>query len=265
MSMGHNIASYAETIPERLELDYGELKSNARAALDDAESLPVIVESSADVEVIASAIKKLGDLAGRATAHRVAEKEPHLRAGDAVFAWFTKGLIEPLTARREQLRVRLDAFKQRQLAEERARREAEAAIARAQQIAAQRAREEAEAAARRARSVETAELRAVEARQASVEADMAATQAEQKMLATMASSSQLARERFEGERSGLVGMRRVPVCVITDIAKLDLEKLRWHIKEEALLAALRSWAKGTGYVEEMPGATVGMRDTTVVR
>jgi hypothetical protein len=265
MSMGHNIASYAEGIPERLELDYAELKTNARAALDDTESLPVNVETSADVEVIASAIKKLHDLVGRATAHRVAEKEPHLRAGDQIFAWFTKGLIEPLTARREQLRVRLDSFKQRELAAQRAKLEAEAAIARTQQIVAQRVREEAEAAASRARSAASLELRQAEARQARVEADMAGSRAEAATLATMASSGALVRERFEGERAGIVGMRRSPVCVIIDISKLDLEALRWHLKEEHLLMALRSWAKSTGYVEEMPGATVGMRDTTVVR
>jgi hypothetical protein len=264
-TIGHNITSYAEGIPDRLELDYAELKINAMTALDATESLPVIIETSADVEPIASAIKKLGDLAGRATAHRVAEKEPYLRAGDAVFAWFTKGLIEPLNAKREQLRVRLDSFKQRQLAEERAKREAEAAIARAQQIAAQKAREEAEAAARRARSVETAELRAAEARQARVEADMAAARAEQTTLATMASSSAMIRERFEGERSGHVGMRKKKIAVVTDIAKLDLERLRHFFKQEHLEYALRAWAAATDYDEQMPGAIVTKTDTTVVR
>jgi hypothetical protein len=264
-TIGHNIAPFAEGISDRLDLDYAELKSNAKAVLDDTESLPVIVETSADVEPIASAIKKLGDLVGRATAHRVAEKEPYLRAGDKVFAWFTKGLIEPLNARREQLRIRLDAFKQRQLAEERAKREAEAAIARAQQIAAQRAREEAEAAARRARSVETMAQREAEARQARVESDMAAARAEQTALATMASSSAMVRERFEGERSGHVGMRKTPVVIIEDVAKLDLELLRPFFKEEHLLMALKGWAKATGYQQEMPGAVVTIRDSTVVR
>ena len=60
-------------------------------------------------------------------------------------------------------------------------------------------------------------------------------------------------------------MRKTPVVYIDDVAKLDLELLRPFIKEEALLMALKGWAKATGYGQEMPGATVALRDATVVR
>src|SRR5262249_62281917 len=102
--------------------------------------------------------------AGGGESHRVAEKEPYLRGGDAVQAFFMKRVIEPLNKKQRELASRLDAYKQKQLAEERAKREAEAAAARQRQLEAQRAREEAEAAVRRARStktgLETAELAA---------------------------------------------------------------------------------------------------------
>lgn len=95
---------------------------------------------------------------------------------------------------------------------------------------------------------------------------MADAKAEETTLATMQKSTAMVGERFEGsERSGQVGMRKKPVVFIEDIYKLDLELLRPFLREEHLLMALRAWAKETGYQQEMPGAVVALRDTTVVR
>lgn len=266
MSMiGHNVAFHTDGLTERLEEDFATLIDTGMRAIGETENLPETIQDSKDVEVIASAMVKLRDIAARAEAQRKAEKEPYLRAGDAVYAFFTKRLIEPLDAKRKQLGARLDAYKQRQLAEERVRREAEAAIARKQQEEAVRLRAEAEAAARRARSAESEKLRQAEARQARADADIAAARAETTALATMASSSAMVRERFEGERSGHVGLRKVPFVMLEDIAALDLELLRPFFKEEHLLMALKAWAKATGYNQEMPGAVVALRETTVVR
>ncbi len=264
--MGDNIdAPYGTSITERLEQDYGELLGKAKILLDEAKEMPSVVESAIDVAVVADLIKMMRDAAARAEHHRVAEKEPYLRDGDAVHTFFTKRAIEPLDRERKNLQARLDAYKQRQLAEERQRRAAEAAEARRQQQEAQKAREEAEAAARRARSIETQTARQIEAATARVEDDMATAKAEEKTLATMATAGSMVRERFEGERPGQVTMRKVPVVFIEDASKLDLEALRPYLKEEHLLSALRQWAKATNYASEMPGATVGMRETTMVR
>jgi hypothetical protein len=263
--MGDNIdAPYAQGVADRLEADYAELLSNAKDTLADAEELPQSVETSIDMAAVADVAKKIRDLAARAESHRVAEKEPYLRAGDAVQAFFMKRVIEPLNLKYKNLTLRLDAFKQRQLAEERARREAEAAAARRQQQEAQRQREEAEAAARRARSTESVKLRSDEAARARVEENMAAAKTEETTLATMQKAGRMVGERFEGDRSGKVSMRKVPVVFIDDVAKLDLELLRPYLKEEHLLTALRQWAKATNYQQEMPGATVAQRDATVV-
>lgn len=264
--IGDNVgAPYAEGVAERLALDYSELINNADSAIQDADDLPQVIETSADVEPIASAMKKLHDFRARAEAFRVAEKAPFLHAGDAVHAFFSKRLLEPLDAKRKQLGVRLDGFKQKQLVEERVRREAEAAAARKAEQERQRLLAEAEAAARRARSEQTRMQAEAEARQARIEADMAAVRAETTALATMASSSRLVGERFEGERSGHVGMRKVPVVMIEDVAVLDLDLLRPFFKEEHLLMALKGWAKSTNYAQEMPGAVIALRETTVVR
>src|SRR5262245_66109283 len=102
--MGDNIgAPYAEGVPERLELDYSELLDTAAEMLSSTTALPRVVESSADVAEIASTVVKLRDLTARAESHRVAEKEPYLRAGDAVHAFFTRRLKEPLDAKRREL------------------------------------------------------------------------------------------------------------------------------------------------------------------
>lgn len=264
--IGDNIsAPYAEGVSDRLEQDYGELLDNAKNAIADADELPRTVESSIDVSTIADVVKKLRDLSARAVSHRQAEKEPYLRAGDAVYAFFTKRVVDPLDAKRRELNDRLDVYKQRQLAEERARREAEAAAARKQQEEARRIREEAEAAERRARSNRAKEERAAEAAAARVEDDMATVKAEEAILSTMTKPAHMVGERFEGERSGKVTMRKATVVYIEDVAKLDLERLRFYLKEEHLLMALRAWAKATNYEEAMPGATVALRETTVVR
>jgi hypothetical protein len=265
--MGDNVtAPYAEGLAERLELDYGELLTSTDDALSDAEGLPQVVESQIDVSAIAEIVKKLRDLSARAVSHRVAEKEPYLRAGEVVYAFFTKRVVDPLNAKGKELNGRIDAYKQRQLAEERARREAEAAAARQRQLEAQKAREEAEAAARRARSAQAIEARKAEAARAKVEENLAAIAAEETELATMASSTSMVRERFEGnDRSGIVGMRKQNTVYITDVAALDLELLRPYLKHEWLEQALRQWAKATNFEQQMAGAVVEQRDTTVVR
>jgi flagellar biosynthesis GTPase FlhF len=264
--MGDNIgAPYAESVADRLEQDYGELLDNAKNTIADANDLPHVVESSIDVSAVAAVVVKLRDLAARGKSHRAAEKEPYLRAGEAVFTFFTKRLVEPLDNCRATLQSRLNDYKQRQLAEERAKREAEAAVARKQQEEARRAREAAEAAERRARSDTAKEQRAAEAAAARVEDDMSSAEAEKAILSTMAKAGKMVGERFEGDRAGLVTMRKVPVVIIEDASKLNLEALRPYIKEEHLLSALRQWARATNYEQEMPGAVVGMREATVVR
>jgi hypothetical protein len=210
-------------------------------------------------------VVKLRDIAVRTESHSKTEGEHYLRSKEAVDAFFFK-LKEHIDNVRKELAARVDAYKQAQLAIERARREAEAAAARRAQEEARRAQVEAEAAQRRARSAESAMQREAEAARARVDAQMAAEAAEQTTLATMVKAGRMVGERFEGiERSGQVTMRKTPIVFIEDYSKLDLELLRPFMKEEHLLMALRQWAKATGYAQEMPGATVALRDSTIIR
>jgi hypothetical protein len=260
---GHNIVP--SHITERLEADFAALLAAAADELNTAEQLPEIVANSTDMAEVGAMIVKLRDLGARAESHRKAEKEIWLRGGEAVDAFFFRRLRDPLNLMRRVLSRRLDVFKQRQLAEARARREAEAVEARQQQQEAQRTREEAEIAAGRARSSESKSQREQEAAAARVESDVADARAEDATLQTKTAAGRMVGEHFEGERSGLVTMRRQEVCFIDDVQKLDLEMLRPYFKEEHLLAALRIWARATNFTRQMPGATISLRATTIVR
>jgi hypothetical protein len=125
--------------------------------------------------------------------------------------------------------------------------------------------EETEDAVGRARSTESKLQREQEAAAARIESGVANARAEDATLQTKTTASSMVGEHFEGERSGKVTMRKQEVVYINDIAKLDLEQLRPFLKEEHLLMALRAWARATNFAREMPGATVLVREATIVR
>jgi len=252
-------------VAARLAADYADLVADVNAAIMAAHAMPLTVEGPEDVAALSSQAVKLRDLKARAEAARVVEKEPYLRSGEAVDAFF-KTWQEMLEAVRKMLVAPIDSYKQAQLRAERERREAEAREARRREEQARKAREEAEAAARRARAPETRERHEQDAHFARVDESVAAAASEQATVATMVKSSELARERFEGkERSGVVTMRKAAVVYIEDVSLLDLELLRPFFREEHLLAALKAWAKNTNYAAKMPGAVAVQRDETIIR
>jgi hypothetical protein len=261
-AVGHNTVA---PIVERLELDYGALLNAVTEELNAAEALPEVVENSTDMAEVGAMIIRLRDLAARAESHRRSEKEPWLRGGNAVHVFFTKRLIESLDLMRRILSRRLDVFKQRQLADERVKREVAATAARRQHEEAQRTLRESEDAVGRARSLESKLQREQEAASARVESDAANARAEDAALQTKTKAGRMVGEHFEGTRSGQVTMRKHEVVYINDVRKLDLELLRPFLKEEHLLMALRAWARATGFAREMPGATVSVREVAIVR
>ena len=192
-------------MPKVLPIDWSwttpTLLDSTRELLEGVDELPSTVESNSDVSAIAPVVVKLRDLSARSESHRKAEKEPHLRTAEAVDAFFFRRMKEPLDAKRKELSARLDVYKQRQLFEERQRREAEAAAARKAQAEAQRLREEAEAAARRARSAETQEQRKAEAVQARAEAAMAEAQRRGGNAGHDGQIEQLGEPAFRGHRA----------------------------------------------------------------
>src|SRR5436190_3022744 len=176
-------------VAPRLAVDYADLLDDIKAAIAEASALPPTVEGPEDVATVSSQAVKLRDLKARAEAARVVEKEPHLRAGEVVDAFF-KTPQERLEQVRRVLSVSVDSYKQMQLRAERERREQEAREARRREEEARRVREEAEAAARRARSPEAKEQREQDAAFARIDESIANEERERAQVATMLKSGE---------------------------------------------------------------------------
>jgi hypothetical protein len=274
---GHNEAPIsAQSVTAAMARDYAALAQATSALLVEAKALPDAVADEGDLQVVSAVIVKIRDKAKLANATREKEKEPYLRGGQAVDAFF-KDLIDRLDKTNTILGRRVNAYQQAKLAEERARRAAEAReaarvaseaaarlaeqerLAREATEAAARARKAENIAAHNEEAADHAELAAAAARAAA----LALNEAAAAELAAKQKPAELTRSRFE--EGTLVTMKQVGYVEIVDAALLDLAALRPFIKEEHLLQALRAWAKINNHKKPMPGAIVEMRDEAVVR
>src|ERR1019366_957955 len=257
---GHNEAPIsAQSVTAAMARDYAALAQATSALLVEAKALPDAVADEGDLQVVSAVIVKIRDKAKLANATREKEKEPYLRGGQAVDAFF-KDLIDRLDKTNTILGRRVNAYQQAKLAEERARREREAReAAKVAAEAAARARKAENIAAHNEEAADRAELAA----EASASATLAFNEAAAAEIAAKAKPAELTRSRFE--EGTLVTMKQVGYVEIVDAALLDLAALRPFIKEEHLLQALRAWAKINNHKKPMPGAIVEMRDEAVVR
>lgn len=281
--VGDNTAvNYGERIAEQMKRDYAELVTGVGAALEAARGLPVEISTDEDLAPFASLIKRMRDTVARIEAFRVAEKEPHLRAEQAVDSFFFS-LTEKLSRRKRDgragaadiLQARVDAYQQRKLAEERerlrkaaedaAREEHERRVAEAKAL---QAAEEARKAAERARKPENVEQRTEVAQEkagiaASARLDTfeAATAAENAAVAAARKSADIARVRLP---DAMVTMRQVPHVEVIDRDLVDKSKLWPFLKDDHIALALRAWAKTTNHKQKMDGALIEMRDESVI-
>src|SRR4051812_46698912 len=146
--MGSNIqAQYGSELSERLAADYRALLETVDSNIAAADWLPKAVTDKSDVAVVSDYAIRLRDLKGRIEQIRIAEKEPHLRSGTIIDAFF-KSLIDRVEPIRKKLVGRVDDYKQEQLRIEKLEREVEARKAREREAEARRAREAAEKEAR---------------------------------------------------------------------------------------------------------------------
>lgn len=274
---GHNDAPIsAQSVTAAMARDYAALSQATSGLLLEAKALPEMISDEAGLGAVSAVIVKIRDKAKFANATREKEKEPYLRGGQAVDAFF-KDIIDRLDKTNTILGRRVNAFQQAKLAEERARREREAAEARMVAEAAarrladqQRQQREAEEAAARARKQENIDAHL---EQAADHAEMASAAAKTTTVALNEAAAaeaalnvkpaELTRSRFE--EGTVVTMKQVGYVELVDSSKLDIAVLRPFIKDEHLLIALRAWAKINGYKKPMDGAIVEMRDEAVIR
>lgn len=267
---------YAEQTLGRLTTDYGELSKTTADLLETARSLGETVENERELEGFSNVIVRLRDTSARAEAIRVDEKNPHLRAGQAIDGFFNS-IRERLIKAQAVLQRRVDAYQERKRNAERERlrleqeqRDREAKEAREREEKAAREAEEKRLAAERARKEETRAAKGAEASVAEQEAaaaaaaaSTAAAEAEEARINTLRPSADLVRERFEGGR--VVTGQDVGYAELVDRDKVDMNALRPYFTEAEIAKALRGWAKATGHSKQMDGAEIGFRFRAPVR
>jgi hypothetical protein len=280
--VGDNRApDYAQRVTNELREQYRETERRVELLVSRANGLPDIVDD-ASMGPWAQLIKEARDEAKRLDALREAEKQPHLRASQAVDGFFFP-LYEQLVRKNRMskpgladvLQRGLDDYNQRKLhAELERRRQAAEVAAReererlAEQDRLRREAEDARLRAERARKDITGkEAIAGEAETAAAVAQSAAEQAsvaaEDARIATLAKPADIVRTRVE--EGPVVTMAAEPFAVVEDYAALDKNALWPFVTRNAIEQALRAWARTTNYGTQMPGARVGRRPKTVVR
>jgi flagellar biosynthesis GTPase FlhF len=294
--IGDNTQSidYAKEESERLQRDYAHIPRTVKELL--AEEAAITICNEDNKPAVISLIKRIRDEAKVISGIHDLEKIPHYRRGQAVDQFFFG--CEDLLAKRDKknndgaadrLNKLLTDHDTRVLAaiQERRRREAEEAerVAREKRQAEEKARREAEARAReaeearlkaeRARTEETRAARAKEAAEAAeaarkaaealsstrVESTVAASKAEETHIETLATPADIMRQRHDD--GTISGMGTEKFAEITDLAKLDLEKLRPYFTKDMCEKALRSYANSQGYSNDasvqIAGAKFGKR------
>lgn len=264
-----------QEVTDRLATEYAELMGRLGASATEADKFSEVTDEDQH-KVVADWVVKLRDLYRHGDAIRVTEGQQHHRRWQATNGFFNPTL-ETVAKVGKKLTAIIGTYQRRKEAEERARREREETDRRriakeAEDRAAEEARiaEEARLAADRAKKPEHIETKTEIAQDAEAKADVARVDS---MLASAAvdtaavaaaqKPAELARSRFEGGRVST--LKLVGYVEITDKSALDLKALAPFIKEEALLAALRAWAKINDYKIPMAGAVVEKRPEAVIK
>ena len=86
---GHNAPPItAQTVTAAMARDYAAMAEATTALLAEARAMPESVHDEGDLQVMSALIVKIRDKAKFANATREKEKEPYLRGGQAVDAFF---------------------------------------------------------------------------------------------------------------------------------------------------------------------------------
>jgi len=281
--MGDNMPDYGKIAGDQMKKDYSGLEATQDELLVAADQITEVVDEDG-LGIASRLYKRLGDVAGQANAFREKEKEPYLRGGNAVDQFFF-AIIDKLKRRdkkakpgaADRLYALIDAYQQRKLAEERAKRERDAAealrIETAKRDAATKAAREAEElrlAAERARKPEivvekdsAAKVAEAKADETKVDATVATIKADEALAQTRASSADMVRTRVDGGPLNTMG--KEAFAEVVNVMELDKAMLWPFINQDEIAKALRSWAKVTGHKVEMKGANIGFRDKSVIR
>jgi hypothetical protein len=302
---GNAPPDWAKQTTDRLADEYQGLTRALAELVVEVQNQPRQVESDEQALRAGALIKRLRDLRERLENTRAVEKEPHLRAGNAIDAFFN-GLKKTIAAetpneRRtapgyiDQLQARINEHQDRKAAVERARLEAErrererlAEEARLEEqrrrqeaerlqqeaeqrrLEAERARNPARIEEKRAAAAETERAAAAAAgavAAAETTADRAAQDAQEARIATLAKDSEIVRTRGQTPDTAGVTLTtaRQPYAYVVDREQLDAAKLFPFFSDAEVEKALRAYAKNTGHRVPMAGAEIGFGRKGVTR
>ncbi len=274
-AMGHNnppsdaqLAEEADAaLRAYLEREAAQLLESARTAYAEAAAAPKAVNDDTEAGSLGDLALKIGKISKALDGMRVKEKEPYLRAGRVVDAFFKKPM-ESLDKAKGVLSDTCTAYQRRKAEEERRRREEEA---RRQREEEERRRQEALRLAREAeelealkrkdladKTMEQAAALELQAQESAIEA----ARAEKKADAGAADMS-----RTRGTLGSVQSLRETivaePVNKETLKADVDLEALRPFLDPDAIQKAANLFVKAGG--RELRGFKIYTRQDVVVR
>ena len=240
----------ADPLRDRLTETHGALAARQASLLASAaERVPETIEDQETADDVSDFESDLSKCLKALEGTRVAEKEPFLTAERTVDGFFKK-LARPLLGAKENTGDVLTIWGRKKRDAERKQRQEEERLAREE---AERARQEAEAADRAAMDAQKGTEQALDE---AIEAERKAEQAKADLVRAEreaeASAAELSRSRSDkGTGYGLV--------TFWDYADLnrdtiDLEKLRQHLPEAAIISAVKSFIKAGG--QELHGVRI---------
>jgi hypothetical protein len=218
-----------EILQDNLTLRYVSLMRDAEAKQKLSEKIPAEFAAQNEADFVSDYIAEIGHLQKSLESARKEEKEPFLRQGQAVDEFFKDYKIK-LDSAVDKAKIPLTNWLKKCAAEEQARRDAEAAKLRAEAAAAV---QQMGMAAVQNRATPDDIAKATQAQEAAIVADKVAAAPVVSMAAATGKYSK-------------AGLKKEWVGTITDITKVDLEKLRAYIKPEAIQVALNAYVKMGG-------------------
>lgn len=251
-----------------LERESAQLLESARTAYAEAAAAPKAVNDDTEAGSLGDLALKIGKISKALDGMRVKEKEPHLRAGRVVDAFFKKPM-ESLDKAKGILSDTCTAYQRRKAEEERRRREEEA---RRQREEEDRKRQEALRLAREAEELERlkqkdlAEQTLAEAAKLEREAAQTAITAEKAEKKAEAKAADISRTR--GVLGSTQSLRTVwaaePVGSQEECrAALDWQKIGPYIPFEAIQVAANLYMKAGG--RELSGFKIHEKQDVVFR
>lgn len=210
----------------------------------EAQRIPEVIEDDATNAAVNDYIADLTKCIKALEGARVAEKEPFLTAGRSVDGFFHK-LQASLDDTKQTANDAATIYGRKKRDAERKRREEEERLARE---AAQQARQEAEALDAAAMAAQADQVDTEKALDIAVEAENRAEQAEADLVKTERASDASAAELSRGKSDKGTGFGLVSFWDYRglDRSAIDLEALRQHLPEEAIIKAVKSFINAGG-------------------